>query len=236
MNRLLQELNHKRKRKEKSLAILIDPDKTSIEMLPALFEKIEAIGACYVFIGGSSVSENQAKLITESIKEYAKIPCILFPGDYTHINEKADALLFLSLLSGRNPEFLIGQQVKAIPSLESSSLEIIPTGYLLIDGGTKSAVERVSRTSPIARTNIKEVLHTSIAGMYSGKQLIYLEAGSGAIHPISTKIIRTVRSKLEIPLIVGGGINSMQKVFKAFDAGADVVVIGTAFENDSFNY
>ncbi|MFO7719432.1 MAG: geranylgeranylglyceryl/heptaprenylglyceryl phosphate synthase, partial [Gillisia sp.] len=161
-------------------------------------------------------------------------PVVLFPGDHTQITELADALLFLSLISGRNPEYLIEQQVKSVEKLRNSSLEIIPTGYILIDGGTNCAVHRVSNTRPIPQFEIETIVNTALAGQYSGKKLIYLEAGSGALISVSEEIISAVKKAIDIPLIVGGGIRSKQHLKRSYEAGADMVVIGTAFENGEY--
>lgn len=142
-------------------------------------------------------------------------------------------MLFLSLLSGRNPEYLIEQQIKAVPYLQSSKLEVIPTGYILIDGGINSSVLKVSKTKPISHHNINLAVQTAIAGMYKGKQLIYLEAGSGALQSVSAQMIFEVKKNLNIPLIVGGGIKTKEQLQKTYKAGADIVVIGTAFENNT---
>jgi putative glycerol-1-phosphate prenyltransferase len=142
-------------------------------------------------------------------------------------------VLFLSLLSGRNPEFLIEQQIKSVNFLKRSSLEIIPTGYLLIDGGVETSVQKVSKTTPIPQINLEEILNTSIAAEYLGKQIIYLEAGSGATTPVDAKIIRVVSENTDIPIIVGGGVRTRQQLENAFKNGADLVVIGTAFENNN---
>jgi putative glycerol-1-phosphate prenyltransferase len=142
--------------------------------------------------------------------------------------------LFLSLLSGRNPEYLIEQQIKAVPFLKNSTLEIIPTGYILIDGGTNSSVLKVSKTTPIAQNNIILAVSTAIAGMYKGKQLIYLEAGSGAKIPVNLNLISEVKKNITIPLIIGGGIKTKEQLKNAFKYGADMVVIGTAFEQNNF--
>ena len=156
-----------------------------------------------------------------------------FLGIFNQVTSKADAILFLSLLSGRNPEYLIEQQIKAAPYLKEIDLEVIPTGYVLVNGGVETAVQRVSKTQPIEQKNIELITNTSLAGEYLGKKLIYLEAGSGATFPIDPRNIKVVAKALSIPLIVGGGIRSLQQMQLAYDAGADLVVIGTAFENDS---
>jgi len=160
------------------------------------------------------------------------LPVVLFPGDVSQISQKADGILFLSLLSGRNPEYLIEQQIKSVPFLKDSSLEILPTGYILIDGQKNTATQKVSNTKPISQENTELILNTALAGEFSGKKLIYLEAGSGAKIPVDTNIINVVNNNLSIPLIVGGGIRSKKQLEIAFNAGADLVVIGTAFEKD----
>jgi phosphoglycerol geranylgeranyltransferase len=221
------------KKGKKLLAILLDPDKSLIEDIPELSKRIENIKANFIFVGGSYVENGVTNVFVKSLKEHTKIPIILFPGDYSQVTDNADALLFLSLLSGRNPEYLIEQQIKAVPFLKNSTLEIIPTGYILIDGGTHSSVLKISKTTPISQQDIQLATNTSIAGMYKGKQLIYLEAGSGAIYPVNSQLISSVKNNISIPLIVGGGIRTKEQLNIAFNSGADVVVIGTAFENNT---
>lgn len=222
---------------EKLLAILLDPDKTSIEKLPEIASRIEKLKANFIFVGGSFVENGITDLFVETLKVFTKLPIILFPGDFSQLTNHADALLFLSLLSGRNPEYLIEQQIKSVPFLKNSKLEIIPTGYILIDGGTNSSVLKASKTSPISQENISLAVDTAVAGMYKGKQLIYLEAGSGAIFSVNSKIISSVKQHISIPLIVGGGIKTKEQLNNAFASGADMVVIGTAFENNiAFNF
>ncbi len=218
--------------REKLLAVLLDPEKVNLKELSHLLEKINK-KADFIFVGGSTVSNGDTDRLVTKLKEFTRIPIVLFPGDYTQITDKADALLFLSLISGNNPEYLIQQQIKSVPKLINSNLEIIPTGYILIDGGTETAVQRVSNTRPIPQNETDLILHTAKAGAFAGKKLIYLEAGSGAKYPVSQKIINTVKRELNIPLIVGGGIRSKQQLENAYDAGADLVVIGTAFEKNN---
>ncbi len=219
--------------KKKLLAILLDPEKLSAENIFLLSEKIKKSPATHILFGGSTYDGTDFEELISELKEHLNLPILLFPGDYNQISDKADGLLFLSLLSGRNPEYLIGQQIKAVPFLENKNLEIIPTAYLLIENGKQTAVEIVSETKPIKRENISEISQTAKAGEYLGMKLVYLEAGSGAKHPIPENIISETKAKLNIPLIVGGGIRSKEAIQNAFDAGADMVVIGTAFENDS---
>lgn len=219
---------------KKLLAILIDPQSTSLEEIPELCKRIDNNKADFIFVGGSDVTPGLTETIVKEINTCIAIPIVLFPGDYTQITKRADALLFLSLLSGRNPEYLIEQQIKAVPLLKETSLEVIPTGYILIDGGVSSSVIRVSKTKPIAQHNTALAVDTAIAGMYKGKKLIYLEAGSGAKEPVNMKLLAKVKRAVTIPVIVGGGIRTKEQLNNAYANGADLVVIGTAFENNTF--
>ncbi|OEK09306.1 geranylgeranylglyceryl/heptaprenylglyceryl phosphate synthase [Flavivirga aquatica] len=217
---------------EKLLAVLIDPDKFSIENIEGFIGKVNRSIATHVFVGGSTVGVNTTDVLVEEIKKHTKLPVILFPGDVTQITDKANAILFLSLISGRNPEYLIGKHVEAVSKLRKTNLEVIPTGYVLIESGKKTAVERVTGTSPMLRSNIEYIVDTAKTGELLGMKLIYLEGGSGAIYPISKEIVSRVKKSLQIPLIVGGGIRSKKEIEEAYSAGADLVVIGTAFEED----
>ena len=217
---------------EKLLAILLDPDKIDLNKTEILIEKINQSPATHIFIGGSLVENNILDELIVKIKQNCTLPIVLFPGNPSQISDNADAILFLSLISGRNPDFLIEHQVKAAPVLKKTQLEIISTGYILIESGTETAVERVSKTNPLDRNNLDLVLATAQAGEMLGNKLIYLEAGSGAKHPVPLEMIKKVSQNIEIPLIVGGGIIDLQGIQKANDSGADLVVIGTAFEND----
>ena len=229
---IYQNILQAKKNGKKLLAVLIDPEKMDIDNIPSFFEKVHLSIATHIFVGGSTDKNNQIEIVVSEIKKNTKLPVILFPGDVSQISQKADGILFLSLLSGRNPEYLIEQQIKSVPFLKDSSLEILPTGYLLIDGKKKTATQKVSNTKPILQENTTLILNTALAGELSGKKLIYLEAGSGAIVSVNQKIIKEVSNELTIPLIVGGGIRSKKQLENAFNAGADLVVIGTAFEND----
>lgn len=215
--------------KKKGLAILIDPDKFDVSEAVSFLKKIPK-KTTHLFVGGSTVLNNETEMVVKAIKEYSQLPVFLFPGDYNQITSEANALLFLSLLSGRNPEYLIGQQVKAIPNLVKTDLEIIPTGYILVDGGNESAVARVSNTSPMSQENINAILNTALAGQYMGAKFIYLEAGSGAKVAVKLEVVSKVKEALDIPLIVGGGIRTEKQVEKVYAAGADMIVIGTAYE------
>ncbi len=219
--------------KKKLLAVLIDPDKFKETRSRFFFEKLPS-HITHIFVGGSSVAKNKTEATVEAIKTFSNLPIILFPGDYTQITDAAHALLFLSLISGRNPEYLIEQQVKSVEKLRNSRLEIIPTGYILIDGGIKCAVQKVSNTLPVSQKSIEIIVNTALAGQFSGKKFIYLEAGSGAKFPVSEEVILAVKSAISVPLIVGGGIRTTQQLNEAYEAGADMVVIGTAFEKENF--
>ncbi|RKS55183.1 putative glycerol-1-phosphate prenyltransferase [Gillisia mitskevichiae] len=226
---LLKNLN------QKQLTVLIDPDKFEESIAEKFFDDLPN-SITHIFVGGSTVEANKTERTVAAIKLFSDLPIIIFPGDYTQITEKADAILFLSLLSGRNPEYLIEQQVKSVTWLKNSNLEIIPTGYILIDGGNESAVQRISKTQPMQQDNVEAIVNTALAGQFSGKQLIYLEAGSGAIKHVSLEIIREVKKALSIPLIIGGGIKTAEQLENVYKAGADMVVIGTAFEKGDFHY
>ncbi|MBK5193153.1 MAG: geranylgeranylglyceryl/heptaprenylglyceryl phosphate synthase [Flavobacteriaceae bacterium] len=218
---------------EKLLSVLIDPDKFEERSAETFLLNLPE-NVTHIFVGGSTVKIYKTETTVQAIKASTNLPVILFPGDHSQITESADAILFLSLISGRNPEFLIEQQVKSVSQLRNSKLEIIPTGYILIDGGNKSAVQRVSNTKPIPQTEVETIVNTALAGQFSGKKLIYLEAGSGAQISVSEEIISAVKEAINIPLIVGGGIHSKQQLRRSYEAGADMVVIGTAFENGDF--
>lgn len=217
---------------KKLLAVLIDPDKFSIENTFSFIEKVNKSITTHIFVGGSVVDEGLTDKVVSEIKKYTNLPIVLFPGDVTQITDEADALLFLSLLSGRNPDYLIGKHVEAVSKLSKVQLEVISTGYILIESGNLTAVEKVTNTKPLTRDNIQNIVDTAKAGQLLGMKLIYLEAGSGAKTPLTKNIISSVKQELDIPLLVGGGIRSKVQLDKAYDAGADLVVIGTAFEKD----
>ncbi|MCF6307167.1 MAG: geranylgeranylglyceryl/heptaprenylglyceryl phosphate synthase [Flavobacteriaceae bacterium] len=214
---------------KKLLAILVDPDVFNVSETNIFLRKLPK-ETTHIFVGGSTVENGKTEKVVSEIKKNTSIPILLFPGDVSQITNNADGLLFLSLLSGRNPEYLIEQQVKSVSKLRNSSLEVISTGYLLIDGGKTSAVERVSKTRPISQKKIQQIVDTAKAGEYLGMKLIYLEAGSGAKIPILPEIISAVKNELKIPLIIGGGIKSEKQKQDAYKAGADLVVMGTVFE------
>ena len=217
---------------EKLLAILIDPDKIDLDNIHRLIEKINQSPATHIFVGGSIVQANIIDELVSEIKKNCDLPIVLFPGNPSQISAEADGILFLMLLSGRNPDYLVEYQIQAVPILAKTNLEIISTGYILIESGSETAVERVSKTKPLPRNNPEYTAQTAKAGEFIGNKLIYLEAGSGAQNAVPLEMIKSVAEKISIPLIVGGGIRTKKEINAAFEAGADMVVIGTAFEND----
>ena len=232
MNKIYQDILSSILNNEKLLAVLIDPDKIAIDRVSEFIRKVNASIATHIFVGGSIVDDFATENLVLEIKKHTCLPIVLFPGDITQITDNADGLLFLSLISGRNPEYLIGKQIEAVPVLKGTNLEIIPTGYMLIENGRISSTQKVTNTSPISKYDIQQIVDTSKAGELLGLKLIYLEAGSGAIHPVSENSISAVKKELRIPLIVGGGIRSKKQLENAYNSGADLVVIGTAFEED----
>ena len=182
-----------------------------------------------IFVGGSSGGEQTEKVVKQLKAQY-DVPVVLFPGNVRQVTSEADALLFLSLLSGRNAEMLVGQQVRAAEAVRQAGIETIPMGYILVDGGRESAVARVSGTQPIAQEAVDEIVQTAMAAEMMGKQVVYLEAGSGALEPVRAEVIRAVRAAISCPLIVGGGIRSTEAMQRAYDAGADIVVVGNWLE------
>ncbi|MCY1481386.1 geranylgeranylglyceryl phosphate synthase-like protein [compost metagenome] len=233
MQNIYNEILQSKIQGKKLLAILLDPDKVALDSLENIIPKINHSPATHIFIGGSLVLTNTIDAIIRELKQKTKLPIVLFPGNPSQISIEAHGILFLTLLSGRNPDFLIEHQVKAAPILKKSNLEIISTGYILIESGNQTAVASVSKTIPLPRHNTEIAVATSLAGEFLGNKLIYLEAGSGAELPVPLDTISLVSKNIKIPLIVGGGIKNMQGIKDAYTAGADLVVIGTAFENDS---
>jgi len=217
---------------KKKLAVLIDPDGIDIKNLCTITGHLQLPGIGYVFIGGSFIQKDKMETCLRYLKENTSLPLILFPGHYFQVNALADGILFLSLISGRNPEFLIGQQVVAAPYIKASGLEAIATAYLLIDGGKPNTATYMSNTSPIPADKPGIAAHTALAGEMLGLKLCYLDAGSGAKNPVSEKMIKQVRSLITGPLIVGGGVRSASQVASHFDAGADIVVVGNILEEN----
>ena len=229
MNTVYQDIKTAHK---KLLAVLIDPDKMPLASVATFMQYVKTTIATHIFVGGSTVDEAVMLPFVQEVKQNTQLPVVLFPGDITQLTDAADALLFLSLISGRNPEYLIEKQVQAVSKLRGANLEVIPTGYMLIENGKETAVQRVSQTKPILRNDIQRIIDTAVAGELLGMALIYLEAGSGALEPVPLEVISKTKSELNIPLIVGGGIRTKKQLKDAYEAGADMVVIGTAFEED----
>ncbi len=228
--KIYQQIIEAKTNNQKLLAILLDPDKIELKNIVPLLEKIKQSPATHLFVGGSVVEGSIDELII-TLKKEINLPIVLFPGHPSQISTFADGILFLQLTSGRNPDYLIEHQINAALQLHQSSLEIIPTSYILIDGGTETAVQLVSQTKPLP--NIPEkVLPTALAGQYLGHKLIYLEAGSGAKNAVDSEVVKTVAEYCDIPIIVGGGIKNIDTFEKYYQAGATLIVIGTAFEND----
>lgn len=228
-----QSLQEKKKHGQKSFAILIDPDKISnASLIPLVGLALEA-KADYFLVGGSLVVSDNLDACILTIKEYCSIPIILFPGSPSQISKHADALLYLSLISGRNADLLIGQHVISAPFVKKSGLEIISTGYMVIDGGAPTTVSYISNATPIPADKADIALCTAMAGEMLGKKIIYMDAGSGAKKPITEEMIALVSTNVEVPLVIGGGIRDAEKAYLNCKAGADVIVVGNAIEKDS---
>jgi len=218
---------------KKSIAVLVDPDKAEDSTrLQQLIHLASENCIDFFFVGGSLVTTTNLSNVINQIKENVNIPVILFPGSSLQIDPGADGILFLSLISGRNPDLLIGQHVIAAPILKNNNMEVMPTGYILINSGKTTSVAYISNTTPIPDDKYSLAACTAMAGEMLGLQMIYIDAGSGAEKEISAKMISSVRKAIGVPLIVGGGINTVQKAITALEAGADMIVIGNALEKD----
>jgi len=227
---LYETLSKRRTCGQKSLAVLLDPDHLDEAGCQRLLELTEVHPVDYFLMGGSLVTSlHQASLI-RFIKSHSAIPVLLFPSHSLHLDTQADGILLLSLISGRNPDFLIGQHVIAAPLLRASNLEILSTGYMLVDTGRQTTASYMSSTTPLPYDKPNIAACTAMAGEQLGLRLMYLEGGSGAMYPVSSAMIRAVRQAVEVPLLVGGGINTTEKIQAALAAGADVIVIGNQIE------
>jgi len=215
---------------KKAFAWLIDPDKWDDEHISSQLAVAKDTGVDLIFVGGSLIFNHVDRLIAK-IKSLSDIPVILFPGSPLQLSSQADAVLLLSLISGRNPEYLIGNHVVAAPFLRESGLEIIPTGYMLIHGGQQTAVSYMSNTQPIPADKPDIALATAMAGEMLGLKVIYLDSGSGAFNPVPFNMIALVASEINLPVMVGGGIRTPDDVRNAYESGADVVIVGNAIEN-----
>lgn len=232
VNTIYSDFLESKKKQRKKFAVLIDPDKLQLKEVDQIIQLAESTAVDSFFIGGSLVVNDALDDIIAAIKQHSNIPVVLFPGSSRQLSYKADALLFLSLISGRNPELLIGKHVETAPFLKISPLEIISTGYMLIDGGVPTSVSYMSTTHPIPADKDSIAVCTAMAGEMLGLKLIYMDAGSGAKNPISTSMIEAVSMAIDIPLIVGGGIRTPEQAKANIKAGADVIVVGNAIEKD----
>ena len=215
---------------QKGLAWLIDPDDWD-ELLPEKLKEIQDLKVDFIFIGGSLIQQDNVTELIKMIRENVPhLPIVIFPGNALQFSPNADALLFLSLISGRNPDLLIGQHVAVAPLIEKSNIEVLPTGYLLIDGGKRTSVHYMSQTIPLPNHSPELTVATALAGYYLGLKYFYLDAGSGAAEPVNPKIIKAMKKRIAAPLLVGGGLNNIEKIRQAYLAGADIVVIGNGAE------
>jgi len=218
--------------REKGLAWLLDPDKCSLSSLKEKAHLAEKLNINLFFVGGSLLFTSLQRLVTD-LKALTKIPVVIFPGSVLQVCDRADGILLLSLISGRNPDYLIGNHVIAAPMIKETRLEVIPTGYLLVDGGVATTVQYISNTNPIPANKPDLAMATAMAGEMLGLKIMYLDAGRGALNPVSEEIIRGVRSVVKTPIIVGGGIRTKEQLEKTYQAGADMVVVGNALEASS---
>jgi len=231
MNSVYTKIGLHKKEGKKCLAVLVDPDKTSPAQCILLAQEASVSGVDFFFVGSSLLRQNHLQTCVETLKKTSDVPVILFPGNIMQVSNDADAILFLSLISGRNPELLIGNHVLIAPMIKASKLEVIPTGYMLIDSGAPTSASYMSQTFPIPHDKNDIAECTAIAGELLGLKAIYLDAGSGARFPVSAGMVRTVRKSIDVPMIVGGGIKTPEKAIELCAAGADIIVVGNAIES-----
>ncbi|MBT7896425.1 MAG: geranylgeranylglyceryl/heptaprenylglyceryl phosphate synthase [Flavobacteriales bacterium] len=230
---IYQHITSSKKNNSKLFAILIDPDKQDNNQLTEIIKKANDAKVDLFFVGGSLLIDDRLDQCIKTIKENSEIPLLLFPGNAMQVSNKADGILFLSLISGRNPHMLIGQQVISAPILKKTTLEIISTGYMLVDSGEATAVSYMSNTTPIPYSKDNIAAATAIAGEMLGLKILFLDGGSGAKKAISTKMIKAVSNQINIPLITGGGITTATKAIENCEAGADIIVVGNAIEKEN---
>lgn len=231
-NRVYQSLTDRKASGQKSFAVLVDPDKVNPTIIDELSTLAVTSKVDYLLVGGSLVISNHLDEVVQQFKNRCNIPIILFPGSPSQVSRYADALLYLSLISGRNPELLIGQHVISAPFVKQSGLEIISTGYMVVDGGAPTTVSYISNALPLPADKNEIAMCTAMAGEMLGMKLIYMDAGSGAKKPINESMIRLVAQNISAPLVVGGGITDPEKAYRNCKAGADVIVVGNAIEKD----
>jgi len=233
MSAVLHQIQALKAEGKKRFAILVDPDKLAMQDVVSMAGKINAAKIDFVFVGGSLLMNENIRQIVPALKAALDMPVILFPGNILQITPGADAILFLSLISGRNPDLLIGNHVIAAPLLKQSGMEVLPTGYMLIDSGRPTSVNYMSNTMPIPYDKPEIAACTAMAGELLGLRMLYMDGGSGAEKTISTEMISAVAGAVDIPLIVGGGIRSRRQAEAVLKAGADIIVVGNAFETDA---
>lgn len=231
--KLYHQLTERKSHGRKSFTVLVDPDKVDLNKTEQLVNLAVNAKVDYFFVGGSLVISNHLDECIRQIKTLCNIPVILFPGAPSQVSKYADALLYLSVISGRNPELLIGQHVISAPFVKQSGLEIMPTGYIIVDGGAPTTVSYISNTAPVPADKNDIAMCTAMAGEMLGMKVIYMDAGSGAKRPITETMIEKVSSHIEAPLIVGGGITDPEKAYRNCRAGADIIVVGNAIEKDA---
>jgi len=232
INRIYNSLTEKKRHGKKSFAVLVDPDKVDDKKIHRLIDLAKVAKVDYFFVGGSLVISNYLDECVQYIKRSCDIPVVLFPGSPSQVSKYADALLYLSLISGRNPELLIGQHVISAPVVKNSGLEIMSTGYIVIDGGAPTTVSYISGAAPLPSDKNDIAMCTAMAGEMLGMKLIYMDSGSGAKRAITESMIETVSQSIAVPLIIGGGITDPEKAYLNCKAGADLIVVGNAIEKD----
>lgn len=225
---MYQSILNSKKKGRKLFSVLVDPDKFSSDVI----READKTKVDFIFIGGSKIKKRNFHRCINVIRKITNIPLVIFPGSREQISEKADAILLLSLISGRNPDYLIGEHIRASRQLKKSTLEIIPTGYILIGGGKEISTQAVTRTSPIKSSDKNLVVSTAIAGELLGMKMIYLEAGSGTKNPLSSILVKDVRKNISVPIIAGGGINTSERAIALCKSGADMIVVGNGIEKD----
>jgi phosphoglycerol geranylgeranyltransferase len=233
MKSIYASIQEKKSRGQKSFAVLLDPDKLDEGSCRKMVKLGIENKIDYFFVGGSLLTDDSLAKVIGLIKAESNIPVIIFPGSNNQICKEADAILLLSLISGRNADALIGQHVIAAPILKQSGLEVLSTGYMLVDCGRQTTVSYISNTTPIPYDKPAIAACTAMAGEMLGLKLIYLDGGSGAMNPVGPDMIRMVRKSVEAPIIVGGGINTREKAYNALMAGADLIVVGNGIEKNS---
>jgi phosphoglycerol geranylgeranyltransferase len=229
---VLQAIQSIRQEGRKGLAMLLDPDHIDPMVLPDQLAVAEHAGVDIFLLGGSLLTQGSVQAAAPLIKQHTNKPVVLFPGSVYQLTPEADALLFLSLISGRNPDLLIGKHVEAAPMVREMGLEVIPTGYMLIDSGRSTTASYISNTIPIPHDKPDVAACTALAGMFLGLKLIYMDGGSGAQRMVSPEMIAAVRATVDLPIVIGGGVRSAEDAASLWKAGADIVVVGNALEKD----